>query len=89
MSRIRDARVHAGLTAAEAASVVGRSSEWFSLVEAGAAALAPEHEKLILTAIGRLQRFAETVASAKEKLTADLKLPPARTGTVHGRIRCT
>jgi transcriptional regulator with XRE-family HTH domain len=77
MSTIRDRRLRAGLTAAEVASAVGRNATWLGLVEAGATPLAPEHEKLILTAIGRLERFAETVASAREKLVADLKLPPA------------
>lgn len=76
MSEIKNARERAGLTAAEVASAVGRTATWLGLAEAGMVRLQPEHEKIILAAIGRLARFAETVRMAKEKLTLDLKLPP-------------
>jgi len=77
MSAIREARAHAGLTAAEVAAAVGRNATWFGQVEVGAVPLQPEHERLILMAITRLERFAQTVAEAKQRLVADLKLPPA------------
>jgi transcriptional regulator with XRE-family HTH domain len=80
-STIREARLSAGLKVAEVASAVGRNATWLGMAEIGAVHLAPEHQQVILTAIGRLARFAETVATAKEKLTADLKLPPARNGS--------
>ena len=83
MSTIRDVRVRAGLTAAEVASAVGRSAEWLGLVEVGASRLRPDEEKTILVAIGRLERFAQTVAEAKEKLTSDLKLPSKRRSEPH------
>jgi transcriptional regulator with XRE-family HTH domain len=76
MSAIKEARERAGLTAAEVSHAVGRTSTWMGLAENGALQLPPEHEKIILTAIGRLGRFHLTVAEAKEKLVADLKLPP-------------
>ncbi len=78
MSAIREARISASLTAAEVGQAIGRTATWLGMAEVGAVALKPEHEKIILVAIGRLERFTETVRAAKEKLTADLKLPPAR-----------
>lgn len=77
-STIREARIAASLTTAEVASAVGRNATWLGLAEIGEVPLAPEAEKIILTAIGRLERFAQTVATARAKLVADLKLPPAR-----------
>jgi hypothetical protein len=76
-SVIREARIKASLTAAEVASAVGRSADWMGLVEAGAKSITPETEKVIMTAIGRLERFAQTVEQARAKLVADLKLPPS------------
>lgn len=78
MTTILEARQAAGLTRGEVGAAINRSAQWLNTVEVGIAALKPEHEKIILTAIGRLHRFAATVAEAKARLTADLKLPPAR-----------
>jgi transcriptional regulator with XRE-family HTH domain len=80
-STIKEARVRAGLTGAEVATAVGRSAEWLGFVECGATPLKPEHERVILEAVNRLRRFHVTVAEAKEKLTRDLKLPPARSAS--------
>jgi transcriptional regulator with XRE-family HTH domain len=75
MTEIRKARLRAEVTGAELAHAVGCSRPWLNLAENGAIPLPPEHEKIIMTAIGRLQRFHATVAEAKEKLTQDLRLP--------------
>ncbi len=80
MSAILDARKRAGLTAAEVGSAIGRTSTWISQREIGIIRLQPDVEQVILTAIARLAKFAQTVAAAKAKLCADLKLPPASTG---------
>jgi hypothetical protein len=77
MAAIREPRIRASLTCAEVARAVGRSAEWLGLAEVGASHVLPEQERVILVAIARLERFQQTVAVAKEKLTADLKLPPA------------
>ena len=79
-STIREARLGAGLKVAEVASAVGRTATWLGMAEIGTVPLAPEHQQLILTAIGRLERFAKTVAEARAKLTADLNLPAAHSG---------
>jgi hypothetical protein len=82
-TKIHDARVRAGLTAAEIGSAVGRSSGWMNSVEGGLCRISPEHEQIILVAIERLARFRRTVEQAREKLVSDLKLPalvPVRNG---------
>jgi len=79
MSVIEQARKAAQLTLAEVASSINRDALWLQVRESGQTPLAPDLEKLILTAIRRLERFAKSVAEAKEKLTSDLKLPPLRT----------
>jgi transcriptional regulator with XRE-family HTH domain len=76
MIRIQEARQKAGISAAEVANAIGRTPSWLYLVECGEAKLAPEHERVILKAIQRLARFADHMRAAREKLTADLKLPP-------------
>jgi DNA-binding XRE family transcriptional regulator len=76
MSQIKEARVRAGLTAAEVASAVGRNPTTFSSMESGMLPVPPEHERNILLAIDRLARFNETVRTAKATLTHDLRLPP-------------
>jgi hypothetical protein len=78
MNPIRAARTAAGLSGAEVAASVGRGSDWLGLVEAGTLTLSAEDEHKVLTAIDRLQRFAETVRTAKATLTHDLRLPPLR-----------
>lgn len=79
MIEIERARREAGLTLAEVASSVGRDSLWLQVRESGQTQLAPDLEKRILTAIGRLARFHATIEEARQRLTADLKLPPLRT----------
>jgi hypothetical protein len=79
MSAIADARKRAGLKIAEIAQAVKCNGTWLGLAEAGVRPLASEDEKTILVAIARLQKFAQTVRAARDKLTADLKLS-ARSG---------
>jgi hypothetical protein len=74
MSAISDARKRAGLHIGEIAQAVKCNGTWLGLVEAGVKPVKAEDEAVILTAIARLARFAQTVATAREKLTADLKL---------------
>ncbi len=76
MTAIERARRNAQLTAAEVASSINRDALWLTNRETGQASLDPEHEKIILVAIGRLERFHQTVEAAKEKLCLDLRLPP-------------
>ena len=85
MGAILEARKRSGLSCAEVASAVGRTATWLGMVEIGDVSLQPEHEKNILIAIGRLERFAQTVAAARAKLVADLKLPPAPATRGHPR----
>jgi cyanate lyase len=75
VTAILEARKRSGLTCAEVASAVGRNATWLGMAEIGDVSLQTEHEKIILTAIGRLERFQLAVVEAKKKLTADLKLP--------------
>jgi hypothetical protein len=85
MSPIEDARKRANLTLAEVGAAVNRTCEWVCKAEAGRIVLPPDHENKVLEAITRLARFAQSVAEAKEKLTADLHLPPTPlNGTSHG-----
>jgi len=75
-SAIKQARERAGLTAAEVAWSINRDGLWLTNRENGVTPLDPDHERRILAAINRLERFHQTVAAAKEKLCADLRLPP-------------
>jgi hypothetical protein len=84
-SAILEARKKAGLTAAEIASAVGRSSAWFGMAESGLIPLTPESEKIILTVISRLQRFNITVNEARAKVLAGLHLPPTPPKRGHPR----
>jgi transcriptional regulator with XRE-family HTH domain len=85
MSKIKEARIAASLTAAEVAASVGRSAEWMSRVEGGITQLSLEHERLVLTAIARLASFAETIRSMRATLTCDLRLPPVKPGDARSR----
>jgi hypothetical protein len=75
MHHIEEARKRAGITGAELSYAVGRPGSWLVAIESGKYTLTPEIEKILLTAISRLERFKKTVEEAKEKLTLDLRLP--------------
>jgi transcriptional regulator with XRE-family HTH domain len=77
MHPIEQARKQANLTGAEIAKAVGRTSGWLAEVESGNNSISSDTERIVLTAISRLERFHRTVEEAKEKLTADLRLPPS------------
>lgn len=81
MPTISEARKAAGLTAVEVSHAVNRPSQWLSEVESGRASMSADHERIVLTAIARLERFAQTVKAANEKLCSDLHLPPTCTVT--------
>jgi len=78
MSGVREARVRANLSTAELGNAVGRTATWICAAETGVTPLDSNEEKILLEAIARLERFAASVATAREKLTADLHLPPPR-----------
>jgi len=77
MHPIEQARKQAHVTGAEIAQAIGRTSAWLDRVESGKHLIPPDTERIVLTAISRLERFHRTVEEAKQKLTADLRLPPA------------
>ena len=76
MHPIEQARKQAHVTGAEIAQAIGRTSAWLGHVESGKHPISPDTERIVLTAIARLERFHHTVEEAKQKLTADLRLPP-------------
>jgi transcriptional regulator with XRE-family HTH domain len=87
MHPIEQARKQAHLTGAEVSRAVGRTALWLTEIENGKNSISPDTEQIILTAIRRLERFAQSVAEAKEKLTADLRLPPSlKAGTRRPRL---
>lgn len=84
-TKILRARLAAKVQQSEVSHAIGISVCTFDLMELGKIELDPEQERIVLTAISRLKRFRRAINQAREKLTADLKLPASRSdaGTLH------
>jgi transcriptional regulator with XRE-family HTH domain len=78
VTRIRRARLVAGLTQFEVAMPLGITVVRLSQMEREEAPLTPDMEERILLAIQRLSEFDETVARKKKALIADVGNAAAR-----------
>ena len=76
MSPIRKSRLRAGLSQTEVAGAMGKGHAWLSYCENGVIPVSPALEAHILRTIDRLVEFNKVTRANRERLVADLALPP-------------
>lgn len=74
-SKLRNARLQAGVSLAEVGAAIGRSDMWLSYVERGMTTVPRDIENRIMVAIERLAELRAAQRRRKVELAEELRLP--------------